>query len=146
MFKYFFLNQNTSKYLLKTLFNQYSIPVFLFTIKYDYNTAKLFKIYKKQYKIEIFETIRKDYLGKGKVLQKDFYFIQYLDMEDEILFFLKNPSVEMKQEQAEALCKVLRDDQNCKSVEDVVKQTETDCEDVVQYHQEHIQKIKHSNS
>ncbi|ETO05133.1 hypothetical protein RFI_32263 [Reticulomyxa filosa] len=87
--------------------------------------AKLFKIYKKQYKIEIFKTIRKDYLGKGKVLQKDFYFIQYLDMEDEILFFLKNPSLEMKQEQAEALCKVLRDDQNCKSVEDVVKQTET---------------------
>ncbi|ETO01946.1 hypothetical protein RFI_35492, partial [Reticulomyxa filosa] len=52
-------------------------------------------------------------------------------MEDEILSFLRNPPVEMKQEQAEALCKVLRDDQDCKSVEDVAEQTETDWEDVL---------------
>ncbi|ETO20523.1 hypothetical protein RFI_16697 [Reticulomyxa filosa] len=51
-------------------------------------------------------------------------------MEDEILPFLKNPSVEMKQEHAEALCKVLHDDQDCRSVEEVSKQTEKDCEDV----------------
>ncbi|ETO11162.1 hypothetical protein RFI_26216 [Reticulomyxa filosa] len=50
-------------------------------------------------------------------------------MEDEILSFLKNPPVEMKQEQA--LCKVLRDDQDCKSVEEVVKQTEKDWEDLL---------------
>ncbi|ETO02242.1 hypothetical protein RFI_35194 [Reticulomyxa filosa] len=51
-------------------------------------------------------------------------------MEDEILSFLKNPPVQIKPEQAEALCKVLREDQECTSMKDVVRLKEKDWEDV----------------
>ncbi|ETN99424.1 hypothetical protein RFI_38050 [Reticulomyxa filosa] len=50
-------------------------------------------------------------------------------MEDEILSFLKNPPVEMRQEQAEALCKMLRDDQECTCMEDVTRLTEKEWEE-----------------
>ncbi|ETO15215.1 hypothetical protein RFI_22149 [Reticulomyxa filosa] len=53
-------------------------------------------------------------------------------MEDEILSFLKNPPVNMKQEQAEALYKVLRDDQECDSMKDVARLKEKDWENVFQ--------------
>ncbi|ETO02192.1 hypothetical protein RFI_35241 [Reticulomyxa filosa] len=53
-----------------------------------------------------------------------------LDTDDDILSFLINPPVRMKQEQAESLFSVLRDGQECTCMEDVARLTEKDWEEV----------------
>ncbi|ETO07641.1 hypothetical protein RFI_29752 [Reticulomyxa filosa] len=142
--KYFFLNQNTSKYLMKILFNiAFKINVLVgykqFNCALKKNSIKIYKIslnaLKEFFKFNGYNTSKtvQKFTKTNKRLKQleKIIWVKEKFCKKIFIYSISGGHGRRNIEHAEALCKVLRDDQDCKSVEDVAEQTETDWEDVL---------------